>query len=41
VLRPHDFVSIVEAPDVGGSLIEGQRGVIDALAEAIKSRPRE
>jgi hypothetical protein len=35
-------VSIVEAPDVGGLLIEErQRGVIDALAEAIKSRPRE
>jgi hypothetical protein len=34
-------VSIVEAPDVGGPLIETQRGVIDALAEAIKSRPRE
>jgi hypothetical protein len=41
VLGPHDFVSIVEAPDVGGLLIERQRGVIDALAEAIKSRPRE
>ncbi|MGD0863396.1 MAG: hypothetical protein ABSA21_11655 [Candidatus Limnocylindrales bacterium] len=41
VLGPHDFMSIVGAPDVGGSLIERQRGVIDALAEAIKSHPRE